>query len=251
MRSIWSGGISFGLIYIPVNLYSGSKEREIQFHYLDKKDHSRIRYAKYRESDGKEVEQEDIVRGFEYEKDKYVILEDEDFEKADVKKSNSIEIVQFCDEHEIDSVYFEKPYYLEPDEKAAKTYNLLVKAMEKAKLVAVASFVLKTKEHLAIVKPENGMLILNQMRFEQELNDTEELKIPDESVSKEELSTAVEIIKQMHKPFQPEKFKDTYTNDLKSIIKEKATKKKITTKGKAPQPTDIVDLMKQLKASLK
>lgn len=249
---MWTGGIQFGLVYIPIQLFSASADRSVKFHFLDKKDNSRIHYSKYRESDGKEVTKDDIVRGFEYEKGKHVILDDEDFESAHVEKSNSISIHEFVSEDEIDSVYFEKPYYLVPDENAAETYALLTKALRKAKRVGVATYVVREREHLGIIKAENGMLILSQMRYHSEIKDPKDVGLPIEAnVKAEELRTAVQIIEKLSGTFDPKKYKDTYTNDLMKIIEQKQKGKKVVAKGSKPEATEVVDIMKELQESLK
>ncbi|KXK25885.1 MAG: putative DNA repair protein YkoV [candidate division WS6 bacterium OLB20] len=252
MRALWSGGISFGLIYIPVQLYTASRRNTLDFDLLRRKDMSRIGYAKFAKSDGKEVDSDEIVKGFEFRKDEYVIVEDEDFEKANVKKTNSIEIKSFTDIAEIDPRYFEKPYFIEPDPKAHKTYALLHHVLTESKKVAVASYVLRDREHLALVMPEKNHLILEQIRFDEELLEPEELEFPaDQSFAKEEIDMAKELVDKMTKPFKPEEYKDTYTEELRSMIKEKALHKKVTAKGEKPKPTQIRDLMKSLKESLK
>lgn len=251
MRPIWQGGISFGLIFIPVNLYSATEEQTYQFHFLDKKDHSRIHYSKYRESDGKEVNQDDIVRGYEYEKDKYVIVSEDELDNAHIKRSKSIEVSEFVKMEEIPSEYFDKPYYLAPSEGAEKIYQLLVAALEKTKKVAVAKFVLRNREHLAIIKAEDGLIILNQLRFENEIRDKKMIPISKQkNIEKNELNTAIEIIDQMTKKFNPSKYKDTYSRDIEKMVKEKLSNKKMTTKSKAPIATNPEDLMKKLKESL-
>ncbi|MBU1119337.1 Ku protein [Patescibacteria group bacterium] len=251
MKPIWTGGIRFGLIYIPVNLYSGTKDHQLTFHYLDKNDNSRIHYGKYRESDGKEVSKDDIVKGYEYKKGEYVIMEDSDFEKADVKKSNTIDVSSFVTVGEINTKYFDKPYYLEPAENAAEIYALLVQALKKSKKVGVATYVFKTHEHLAALKAEGDMLVLNQLRFATELRDPSELTIPKQGkVKKEELNMAIDIISNMEGKFDPKKYKDSYVKSLKKAIQEKKEKKTITPKGKIPKATEVTDLMKELKKSL-
>lgn len=252
MRAIWSGGISFGLIYIPVKLYNATKSENLDFDLLTKKSHHLIGYAKIDKETGEEVDDEDIVRGFQVEKGKYVIVDDDDFEKANVKKTRSIEILAFTDRNEIDPKYFERPYYLEPEEGAEKTYSLFLEALKKSGRVGISRFVLREREHLAILKPEDNYLLLNQMRFAAEISPATELKLPHaQKHEKEELDTAVKIIVQMSKPFRPENYKDSYTEELLHIIKEKAVKQKVEARGEAPSPTHIKDLMQSLKKSLK
>lgn len=253
MRSIWSGLISFGLINIPVKLYSAIESKEkINFHFLHKKDLSPIRYAKVCEADGKEISYKDVVRGYEYEKEHYVVVEEEDFNKANIRETNTIDILSFTNEDEIDSILFEKPYYLEPDKGAEKPYALLTEALKKSHKVGVAKFVIRKREHLGLIKPSENLLILEQMRFQEELRVAEELKIPDPKLAKkQEIDLALQLIKQLTSKFKPEQYKDTYTEELKKVIESKIKGKPKVSKGKKPQPIKTRDLMQILKASLK
>ncbi len=251
MKPIWSGGISFGLIYIPVKLYNASRSATLDFDLLNRANKHRIGYAKIDKVTGKEIDQADIVRGFQVEKDEYVVIEDDEFEKANVKRSKSIDIKGFAEIKEIDPKYFEKPYFLEPEEGAEKTYALLVEALKQTAKAGVARFVLRDREHLALVAVEQEHLILIQMRFADEVIIPDQLNFPSiRQLDKEELSTAVEIVERMSKKFQPDKFTDTYREELLELIKEKATHKKITARSEAPKPTDVKDLMAKLKQSL-
>lgn len=252
MRAIWSGGISFGLIFIPVNLYTAHQREDLEFHYYRKSDMSPIHYKKVSEKDDKEVMQDDIVRAHEYEEGKFVALENDDFEKANVQKAKTIEILAFVDEKEIDPKYFEKPYYLAPEGEASKTYQLLLKTLEETGKVGVARFVLRNREHLAVLRPAEDVLQLNQLYFADEILDPQkaDLKIPDEKISDDELKLAKQIVDQMSQKFDISKYKDSYTAELKHMIKEKVVRKKVSTKGKEPTPTQAVDIMQKLKESL-
>ncbi len=250
MRSLWSGALNFGLINIPVRLYSPEKEHELKFHFLHKEDFSPIRFAKICRADGREIPYEDIVRGYEYQKGDYVVLTDEDIEKINVKKSKMIQIAEFVDQKEIDPIYFQKVYYLEPGKNAEKPYALLREALKRTKKVGIAQFVLRTKEHLGAVKPQGNMLILDQMKFKEDIRSPKELNIPDMEVSVRELHMAIQLIEQLTAPFKPEEFKDTYTKEVEDLIKAKAKGGAPRVKGKEPQPTKVSDLMDILKASL-
>ena len=166
MRSIWKGALSFGMIHIPVRLYSASKSRELKFKLLHKKDLSEIRYARICKADGKEIPWEEIVKGYEYQKGDYVVLTEEDFEKADIKKTRTIEILDFTDENEIDTLYYSSPYYLEPEKGAGKAYALLREALKRSKKVAVGRFVFRHHEHLGVVRPHGDLLVLHQLRHD-------------------------------------------------------------------------------------
>lgn len=178
MKPIWSGGISFGLIYIPVNLYTATNPVELDLDLLSKNDLSPIRYARIDTKTGKEVAWKDVVKGFQFEKGDYVVLDEADFAKADMQRSKAINIECFVQEAEIDAKYFEKPYYLEPAEGAEKTYALLVDALSKSGKVGIAEFIFKNREHLCALQPEGNVLILNQMRYESEIRELTGLKIP-------------------------------------------------------------------------
>lgn len=251
MRAIWSGAISFGLVNIPVKLYSAAGDSNLDFDMLAKQDLSPIKYVRVATSDGREVPYKDIVKGYEIEKGKYVVLTDKDFEKANAQKTKSIEILNFVQEEEINPIYFDKPYYLEPDKTAAKPYALLREALKKSGRVGIATYVLRNREHLAVLKATEDVIILNQMRYHADVRDPAELKLPDEkAISSKEVDMAIKLIDQLTEKFAPEQYKDTYIDELKKMIEAKAEGKTIEVKGEAPQPTKVKDLMDVLKASL-
>lgn len=252
MRAIWTGGISFGLIYIPASLYSATQSVQLDLDMLSKKGNAPIRYARIDTKTGKEVAWKDIVKGYQYSKGDYVILDNDDFDKVDIKKSKSIEIDAFVDKDEIDPIYFDKPYYLEPDKGADKTYALLVKALKDTNKVGVAEFVLRNREHLCILKAEGNMLILNQMRYEDEIRDSKELDIPKKiEIKEKELDMAKMLIKTMEDKFDIGEYKDDYIAGLKKIIEAKKKGKTVKVRTMKPQSaTKADDLMEQLKKSL-
>ena len=251
MRPIWSGTISFGLVNIPVKLVSAVQSEDIDLRMLSKKDLAPIRYARIDTKTEKEVPWKDIVKGFEYTKGKYVIVEDEDFEKASPKKSKSIDIVQFVKAEEIDPIFFEKPYYIIPANGGEKSYRLLLKALEKAGTVGIAEFMLRNRDHICAIKPYNDVLMLDQMRYAEEIKAAPEVEGKSERVTEKELQLALKLVEQLTEKFKPEAFKDTYINELKKVIKAKAAGKQIRVaapdkKSSAP----VKDLMDVLKASL-
>jgi DNA end-binding protein Ku len=252
MRAIWSGAISFGLVNIPVKLYSGtSAEHSLDLDMLSKKDLAPIRYARISTATNKEVEWKDIVKGYEVEKGKYVVINDEDFKKASPEKTNTIDIVQFVDEKEIDSIYYEKPYYLVPDKGAAKPYTLLMKALEKAKKVAVATCVIRNREHVFSLKPFSGeILMLEQLRYADQINAVPEIKNGNAKVTQQEINLALKLIDQLTEKFKPESFKDTYTDTMKKLIEAKAKGKKISAPTVEKKTAAVKDLMSVLKESL-
>src|SRR5215212_7365201 len=199
MRAIWSGAISFGLVNIPVKLYTGVEAEEgLDLHMLSKKDMSPIRYARISTATNKEVAWKDIVKGYEVEKGKYVVVTDEDFKKASPEKTNSIEIIQFAHEKEIDPIFFEKPYYLVPDKGAAKSYTLLLKALEKANKVAVATCVIRNREHIFSIKPMSGeIMVLEQLRYADQINEMPDVKSTHAKVTQQEINLALKLIDQL------------------------------------------------------
>lgn len=253
MRAIWSGAISFGLINIPVKLYSAVQESTLNLDMLDARDHSNIKFKRVNESTGKEVAYDDIVRGYLYKND-YVILDDADFKAADVKKTNTIEIMHFVDSAEIDSLYYEQPYYLAPDKSGIKAYALLRDALAKTGKVGVTSFVLRNRESLAILRPYGKVIVLNKIRFEEEIRDPADLNLPaSEKPKPKELEMANKLIEQLTEEFDIAAYKDTYTHALLKRIELKAKNKGKSLpvpKLKVVHKKEKDDLMEMLKASL-
>lgn len=250
-RSIWKGSLSFGLVNIPIHMYTASQAKELSFVLLHKKDLSEIRYARICKNEEKEVPWNDIVKGYELEKGNFVVMKDEDFEKANLKKTKTIEIINFIDEDDIDTIYYVKPYYLEPDKNAEGAYSLLREALRKSKKVGLAKFVLRNREHLAVVKVHDNAIILNELRYENELIEAKDLSLP--PVTKpnaKQLEVAIQLINQLTAPFEPQIYKDTFVEEMKKIIKQKAKGKPIHPKTDEPKSTKIHDIMSLLQASL-
>jgi DNA end-binding protein Ku len=249
MRSIWNGSISFGLVTIPIKMYSASEDRRLELDMLDSHDHARIRYKRVNEKTGKEVEWKDIVKGFK-QGDDYIVLEDEDFEQANVAKSKTLEIEAFVKQEEVADVLFKKPYFLEPQKEGGKSYNLLRDALKKTKKLGLATFVMRQKENLSLIGVYKDMLVLHVIRFSDEIRDGSGLKLPKTKVSKKEVDMALSLIDQYTEKFDFEKYKDIYNDQLMKIIESKSSGKKIK-KQKFDRPsTPAKDLMAQLKASL-
>jgi DNA end-binding protein Ku len=252
MRSIWTGTISFGLVTIPVKLYSGSQSNSLDLDMLRRSDLCPVKYRRVCAEDEQEIPYEEIVKGFEYSDGNYIVLTDEDFQNANVEQTKRIDILDFVKETEIDSRYFEKPYYLEPDRAGEKPYALLREALKKSKKVGIANYVLRNRGRIGLVKPVGNAIILNQMRYVDEVRNPGELNLPEtKAVKDKEIDLALSLIDQWTTKFDPKKYKDTYIQDLKRIIEEKAKGKQPKAKGKAPQPTKVVDMMTLLKKSLK
>ncbi|MBD0283988.1 MAG: Ku protein [Flavisolibacter sp.] len=251
MRSLWSGTISFGLINIPVKLASAVQSEEIDFDLLSKDDLAPIRYARIDTQTGKEVDWKHIVKGYQYAKGKYVVVEDEDFEKASPAKSKSIDILQFAKEEEIDPIYYEKPYYILPGKGAEKGYQLLLQALKEAQSVGLAEFMLRNREHICVVRAHGDVLILHQMYYHQEIKEAPAVPQPkQEKVTAKEVELAVKLIQQLSEKFNPAAFKDTYIEALKKVIKAKAAGKQIRIAEPEEKPVTVKDLMEVLKQSL-
>ncbi|MET6998940.1 Ku protein [Chitinophaga defluvii] len=249
MRALWSGSIGFGLVNIPVKLYSATQDSRLDLDMLDSRNHAHIKYQRINEQTGREVPWEKIVKGFLYN-DEYVVLEAEDFEAASPRKSKVIEIVSFVKEDEIDDIYFETPYYIEPDKSGGKAYELLLKALEKTGKAGLAQFVLRTQEHLVVIRPRENYLLLQQLRFEEEIRKPD-LTLPSNvRIAKNELDMATKLVQQYSAPFDISSYKDEYRLELMKIIKAKAGGKKTVVKKMKVVHTKSDELFDQLKASL-
>ena len=253
-RAIWKGSISFGLVNIPIALYPATRREELKFRLLRKTDLSPVSYKRVAEKDGKEVSWDQIVKGYEYEKGKYVVLREEDFQRVDLEATQTVDIQDFVDLKEIDPMFFYKPYYLEPQKGGDKAYALLRDALKDTNKVGVAKVVIKTRQYLAGVKPEDSALVLELMHFADELADPEKLHVPKKlEVGKREMDMAKSLIGSMTSKWQPEKYKDDYRQALMDVIEEKveAGGKEIEEKPrKAPKPTKVIDLVSVLQKSL-
>jgi DNA end-binding protein Ku len=250
IKSIWAGSIAFGLINIPIKVFSAVKESNIEMNMLDKNDYSNIKFKRINENTGKEVSYADIVKGYKLD-DQYVIVEDSDFEAAEAEKTKTIEIMNFVDEREIDTIYYEHPYYLEPDKGAMKAYGLLRDALQASGKVGVGTIVLRNKESLVILKSYKNVIVLNRIRFQEEIRNTTELKLPPFSeMNSKEMDMAIKLVGQLTEKFDITKYKDNYTAKLLEIIKDKAKgKKQVAPKLKVVHKQSD-DLMTMLKASL-
>lgn len=252
MRPVWTGGISFGLIFIPVNLYTAVSSVTIDLDLLSKKDLAPIRYARIDKVTGKEVPWKDVVKGYQYKKGDYVVLDEEDFDKIALHRSKTIEISSFVDKKDIEPIYYEKPYFLEPDKGAEKTYYILLQALKKTNKVGIAEFIFKNREHICAISAEGNMLMLNQMRYYSELKDDKDLKLPKNiEVKAKELELAKQLIETMTEKFDPEEYTDDYIKALKKIIDSKKTHKHIKSPKTAPKATDISNIIAELEKSLK
>ncbi len=253
-RAIWSGSISFGLVTIPVKLTGAVRSHDLSFHMLHAKDEGRIQYERICSVDGKKVPWEEIVKGYEYEKGEYVVLTDADFERIDPKVTNTIDILEFIELEKIDSMFFDQPYYLEPTKTGRHAYALLRETLDQSGRVAVARVVIRTKEYMAALKPSGEALVLDLMRWANELVDPSALDLPgDEKMPPAELKMAKMLVDSMSvEKFEPEKFPNRYREELLALIEARVSGKELPKfKKAAPSRGKVVNLMDVLERSLK
>jgi DNA end-binding protein Ku len=251
MRPIWSGTISFGLVSVPVRMFPATESKELRFHFLDKKDLTPIAYEKVRRDDREPVDPDEIVRGFEIEKGRYVPLEDDDLDRLDVELTHSIDILDFVSLDEIDPVYFRKAYYLLPAEGAEKPYNLLVRALEETGRVAIAKVVIRNKQHLAAVRPYEGVLLLETMYYSDEVRKPQALDgdLGKPRLQKAEVDMAKSLVENLSDTFKPEKYDDRYRKELLDLIKAKAEGQPLPEPAEQ-QEGEVVDLLAALRESV-
>ncbi|MEO5996831.1 MAG: Ku protein [Chitinophagaceae bacterium] len=249
MKAIWTGAIGFGLVNIPIKMYSAVQGSELDLDMLDSKDHANIKFQRVNANTGKVVAYENIVKGYKLD-DKYVIVTDDDFKKASPEKTKTIDIHEFVQEKDIDSMYYETPYYLEPQKSGSKAYGLLRDALKKTGKVGLGAYVLRSKESLCLIKPDDDLLILQKIRFQDEIRKADDLKIPAAESKAPELKMAIALIEQLSGPFDISKYKDTYTDELMKLIMAKSKGKKLATPALRIVHSKTKDLMSQLKASL-
>ncbi len=254
MRAIWKGSISFGLVNIPIALYPATRKEDLKFRLLRAKDLSPVNYKRVAEADGKEVPWDEIVKGYEYEKGKFIVLKGEDFQRVDLEATQTVAIQDFVKLDEIDPIFFYKPYYLEPQKGGDKAYVLLRNALNDNEKVGIAKVVIKTRQYLAGVKSEGDVLILELMHFAEELADASKLNVPKKlEPGKREMDMAKALIDSMSSKWSPEKYRDDYREALMEVIEEKVESggKEIEEKPKAKKPpTKVIDLVAVLQESL-
>ena len=251
MRPTWKCSISFGLVYIPISVYPATREEKLSFRQLRKTDLSPIKYKKVAETDMKEVPAEQIVKGYEYEKGRYIVLSDEDFEKVRIESTHSIDITDFVDLEDVDPKFFYKPYFLEAQKGGEKAYALLHKALSGTGKIGIAKVVISNREYLAAVKPDGLFLVLELMHFASEVLTPEELNRPKTELNDKELKMANALIESMSSDWQPEKYRDEYRDAVMEIIETKAKNKQLPpAPATSPRSTNVVDLVKVLQESI-
>jgi DNA end-binding protein Ku len=253
-RAMWSGAISFGLVNIPIRLHNAVSRKSVHFNQIDTRTGARIQYRKVSAADGEEVPSEQIAKGYQLSSGEYVLVGDDELSALDPEASRSIDIEQFVDLDEIDPIYYDSAYYVAPDKGAKKPYALLTRAMEEQNKVAIARFVMRSKQYLAALRPNDGVLVMSTMVYADEVNDPAELvgeDVLDEDVSDRELKMATQLIESLTEPFEPEKFEDAHRNQVLDLIDRKAAGEEIVA---APTPVaedKVVDLMAALEASVR
>lgn len=259
-RPIWKGHISFGLVNIPVTLFSAERKTGLNFHLIDSRDHARIRYERVNEDTGEEVPWDQVIRGYEYSEGNYVMLGDEDFKRVEIENSQTIEIESFVPRDEISDIFFEKPYYLVPGKKGEKGYVLLREALREAGRVGIAKVIIRTRQYLAALEPLGDGLALNLLRFQQEIQPIEQFETPkgsmkDYKISASEKGMAGKLVESMSEKWEPSKYHDEYKEMLMNWIEQKADKSQPAKRSKESKqkesPAEIVDMMDLLKQSVK
>jgi len=253
VRAIWKGAISFGLVNIPIALYPAIRSEELKFRLLRASDHSPVSYKRVAETDGKEVPWDQIVKGYEYEKGKFVVLKEEDFQRVDIEATQTVDIASFVKLAEVNPIFFHKPYYMEPQKGGDKAYVLLREALRATGRIAIAKVVIKTRQYLAAVKPQERGLMLELMHFASELLDVDEFKLPAAAeAGKKELQMARALIDSMSEEWKPEEYVDEYRAALEKVIEEKVEHGDTAgpKAARKPKPTNVIDLVSVLQKSL-
>jgi len=246
-RSIWSGSISFGLVNVPVRLYSAVQEHKLRFHFVHEKDSSPIGYEKICKKEGRPVPDDEIVKAFEFEKGEYVFMDEEDFKAAKVEGYRTIDVVDFVPYEHIDPIYFASTYYIGPDRGAEKTYSLLVRAMEDSELAGIAKFVMRDKQQLGALRVRDGVIALEELHYADEIRPVDEIKASRTRVSSEELKLAARLIESFTADWKPEKYKDTYRDELCAIIRAKRKGKDVHAAPEVEEeaPTDLLTALRE------
>lgn len=248
--SVWSGYLTFGLISMPVRLFSGARGNSISFHMLHRTDNTRIKQQLWCPHDERVVERSEIVKGFEYRKGEYVIIEPEEIKKIEPKTAKAMEILEFVKSSEVDPIYFESSYYLVPEEAGRRPYALLCQALEETEYVAIAKLTMHNREYTVFLRPYNGGMMLHTMYYKEEVRELEGFGRPDVELKDAEVKVAHQLIEALAGEFEPEKYHDTFEENLKTLIKARLEGKEVTEVEKPRKPAPVVDLMAALKESL-
>jgi DNA end-binding protein Ku len=255
-RAMWSGAISFGLVNIPIKMFTAVSRKSVSFNQIDTRTGSRVQYRKVSAADGEEVASEQIAKGYQLSSGEYVLVGDDELAALDPEATRTIDIEQFVDLEEIDPIYYDSPYYIAPDKAARKPYALLTRAMEEEGKVALARFVMRSKQYLAALRPKDGVLVMSTMVYADEVNDPKELgefdDVSDVDVSDRELRMASQLVESLTEPFEPARFEDTYRNQVLDLIERKAAGEEELVAPPTPVAEEkVVDLMAALEASVR
>ena len=252
---MWSGAISFGLVNIPIKMFTAVSRKSVSFNQIDTRTGSRIQYRKVSAADGEEVASEQIAKGYQLSSGEYVLVGDDELAALDPEATRTIDIEQFVDLEEIDPIYYDSPYYIAPDKAARKPYALLTRAMEEEGKVALARFVMRSKQYLAALRPKDGVLVMSTMVYADEVNDPKELgefdDVAEVDVSDRELRMASQLVESLTEPFEPERFEDTYRNQVLELIERKAAGEELVAPPTPVAEKKVVDLMAALEASVR
>ena len=248
--TVWKGHLTFGLVSLPVKLFSAARSESVSFNQLHAHDHSRVKQVLYCQAEDKPVTRNELVKGYEYEKDKYVVVDEEDLKKAQPASAKTMEVLEFVKADEVDAVYFESSYYMAPDDAGEKPYALFFEALKKSQYIAIAKLTMHNREHIVMLRPGKRGLLLHTMYYEDEIRKVEEFRTDTSLVKEKELDLAMTLIESLSAEFEPEKYKDTYRENVMALINAKVEGREIVQAAQAQQLAPVIDIMEALKASL-
>src|SRR5215831_14402603 len=248
--TVWKGHLTFGLLSLPVKLYSAARSETVSFNQLHKVDNSRVKQVLYCQLEDKPLQRSDIVKGYEYENDKYVVIEDEEIKKVAPKTAKTMEVLEFVKSADVDPIFYETSYYLVPDEAGEKPYALLYEALHRTGYVGVAKIAMHNREHVVILRPGPHGILMHTMYYRDEIRQVEEFRTDRNLVKEKELELAMTLVKSLQAAFEPEKYKDEYRENLKAMIKAKVEGKEIVETAPAVHKAPVIDIMEALKMSL-
>jgi len=248
--TVWKGHLTFGLLSLPVRLYSAARSETVSFNQLHKTDHSRVKQVLYCQAEDKPIQRSDIVKGYEYEKDKYVVVEDEEIKKVAPKTAKTMEVLEFVKAAEVDPIYLESSYYLAPDEGGEKPYALLFEALRQSGYVGVANIAMHNREHIVILRPGSKGILLHTMYYPNEIRQVEEFRTDTSAVKPKELELAKTLVESLEAPFEPDKYKDNYRENLLAMIQAKVEGKEVVETAQPAHKAPVIDILEALKMSL-
>jgi DNA end-binding protein Ku len=248
--TVWKGHLTFGLLSLPVKLYSAARSETVSFNQLHKSDHSRVKQVLYCQAEDKPIQRSDIVKGYEYEKDKYVVIEDEEIKKVAPKTAKTMEVLEFVKASEVDPIFLESSYYLAPDEGGEKPYALLFEALRQSGYAGVAKIAMHNREHIVILRPGGKGILLHTMYYPDEIRQVEEFRTDTSTVKPKELELAKTLVQSLEAAFEPEKYKDNYRENLQAMIKAKVEGKEVVETAAPTHKAPVIDILEALKMSI-